>query len=886
MLREKLASRTMKVAVASFIVMAMVFSGISVMFQSDINADAQILGEEYGGDLRVALKAEPNTFNPLSDTINVPASQVIDLLYDSLGRIDPYTYALEPWVASAWEIDAEDDSIITITLKDGVKWHDGTDVTLDDIEYTFEIEANGVDYIETMTQDAANNSLTVDLDEPTSKFFSQALMLKLVPVGFTATSDENGCGPYYLSTISDDLTIITAFEDYHNGRVFLDSIEYTYYPEDTSFPETDKRRSGTYRAAFDIINSNVDFLAWDLTSNDTTLMVEVPPGTANYTNLVQNANVSVQRSNGMNYWYLGMNCEDTDSNSLSDPEMRKAIAHILEKDALTVFDIGGGLEVSNSIVSKYNVPWYNSSMTKYEFDTSEASKILESAGYYDYDGDGWRDNPDKSAFSFTILGPPEDDLTPNVMAGIITSWFQDMGLNTELISDISTNHTVDIEADEFDMFLFTENRATIDPAFLKDMFHSDGVATNANLQNFAPSEDVVNETLAKKIDSTNMTCYLNYTNIVGEPLVKHDEANLTVDTHYTVDPATGLFTLKAAASVNLTTDWVNISYSYLPFDHLIEQADMQMDPEMREKYVKEAQGFVADMVPAAPLFSFRVNHAYNTSGFTGWIHTLGGINNFRSFINLRNPMMEGGMDVTITPPLAVTEDGVLAGEEINLQVKVEDIDGSPLSGVDLTFSGEGVFGTSNYDVSTGAYTITFVAPDTKIARTLTITVNAAKVSYGSGSGSVDITIKTLIKEYTIEISKEFSSIPSGNTSTINFIVFDKVSKAAVAEADVTLSISPAGLGAYLEEYSGVTDAAGEFSVVFGADNVTIDTTFRITAKISGNGYVPAEKSTSINVVKMPTSPPDPGFLGLPAPSMIFVILAFAGVAMLMRRKKD
>ncbi len=872
MLREKLASRTMKVAVASFIVMAMVFSGISVMFQSDMNADAQILGGEYGGNLRVALKAQPNTFNPLSDTINEPAMQVIDLLYDSLGRINPYTYELEPWVASSWEIDAADASIITITLKNGVKWHDGTDVTLDDIEYTFEVY--GLDYIDTMTQDTDNNSLMVDLDVPTSKFFSEALVLKLVPDGFTATSDENGCGPYYLDSTSDDMTTIMAFEDYHNGRVYLDSIAYTYYSGDT----------GMYNAAFDIINSKVDFLAWDLTSNDTTLMVEDPPGTGNFTNLVQNANVSVQRSNGMSYWYLGMNCEDTGSNPLADANLRKAIAHILDKDSLTVFDIGGGLEVSDSIISKYNIPWYNPSMAKYDFDTTEAKKILNDAGYFDYDGDGWRDNPDRTPFSFTILGPPEEDLTPNVMAGIITSWFQSIGLNTELISDTTAVHTSAIEADDFDMFIFTEDRATIDPGFLKDMFHSDGVATGANLQNFAPRTDVINEPQIKKIDPINLTCYLNYTNLVGTPEVKLNGTVMT--TGYTIDLATGLFTLDAAAGVNLSADSITINYTYLPFDHIIELADMQMDPEMREMYIKEAQDFINDMVPAVPLFSFRVNHAYNTSGFIGWIPTLGGINNFWSFINLRNPMMEGGMDVTITLPIAVKEDGMMGGDEINLLIKVEDIDGTPLSDVDLTFSGEGVFGSSNYDESTGAYAISFTAPETETTRTLSITIDAAKVSYGSGSGSIDVTVKTLNNEYSVEISKEFSSIPSGNTSTINFIVIDKVTKAAVTDANIALSVSPTGLGAYLEEYSGVTDAAGEFSVVFGANNVTIDTTFKITADITGDGYAPAQKSTSINVVKMETTPPDDGFLGLPAPSLIFVILAFAGVAMLMRRRKD
>ncbi len=64
MFREKMASRVTKVGMVSIIIVALIFSGISVIFPADLNADAQILGGEYGGNLRVALKAEPNTFNP------------------------------------------------------------------------------------------------------------------------------------------------------------------------------------------------------------------------------------------------------------------------------------------------------------------------------------------------------------------------------------------------------------------------------------------------------------------------------------------------------------------------------------------------------------------------------------------------------------------------------------------------------------------------------------------------------------------------------------------------------------------------------------------------------------------------------------------------------
>ncbi len=882
MFGEKLTSRAMKVGMVTMVVVALMFSGMSAMFSTSLDAEAQILGGEYGGNLRVALKGEPNTFNPLNDSINEPAMQVIDIMYDSLGRINPYTYALEPWIASDWEIDPNDGSIVNVTLRTDVKWHDGSAVTVDDVMYTFGPDGYDIPYITAITTDATNNTVIFDLDSPDSRFFSEVVSLKLVKDGYLKTStEEMGCGPYYLDASTSK---VIAFDDYFKGRPYLDSITYTYYEDNLG-------------AIYDIITSKIDFIAWDLTSNDTTLMVEEPIGTGNYTNLVQNANVSVDRSSGMDFWYLGMNCDE--NHVLGEPALRKAIAHVLDKASLTVFDIGGGLEVSESVVSKYNVPWYNSSITTYPFDTTEASNILNNADYYDYDGDGWRDKPDGTSFSFKLFGPPEQDLTPNVMAGIITEWLQDLGINVELVSDIDANHLVDIKANNFDMFIFTEERASIDPQYLEGMFSSEGIATDDNLLNFKPIVDVTSESIADKIDNGTYSCYLNNTNLEGSVVLESNGA--IIATGYTVDLDTGMITLEAATynAVDLSLG-LNVSYSYRGFDHLINKAKNQMDPDMRAKYIKEAQGLISDYVPSIPLFSFRVNHAHNSSGFVGWVKTLGGINNFWSFISLRNGMNEGGMDVSISLPLAVANDGILSGDDTNLLIKIEDIDGNPLEANPI-MSGEGTFGIPVYNAGSGAYTVPYTAPEVDSTRTITIVANVAMVSYGTSSGDIDITVKTMKNDFTIEVSKGLSSIPSGNSTTLTYVIMDQVTKASVEGANVTLSVSPTGLGGSLSEYSGVTDASGEFIVDFIAGNVTVDTTFSITLEASMDGYNSKDKSTSVNVVKMITYPPESGDDTnnsddgnvtdgkneiIPAPSVVIVLVTFAGIALIVRRKRE
>lgn len=886
MLKQKSDLRVKRAGIVSVMVMAMLLSGMFAMTPAVDTVKGDILGGEYGGDLRVALKAEPNTLNPLSDNANDPALQVMDLIYDSLGRIDPYTLELKPWIASGWAIDTANSSRVSVTLRNDVKWHDGTSITTADVVYTYGASGHDVAFIDEMVEDVANNTVIFMLDAPTAKFFSEAMTMKLVPNGY-ADGDTIGCGPFiYDSASSDDtMTVLTANDDYFNGRPYLDSIKYTYYPyDDVTYPpissvEDDPRAEGVYRAGYDLITGELDLIGWDLSSNDTTMNIEVPHGTDNYTNMVQYENASVLRSNGQDFWYLGMNCAP--GHELNDPALRTAISHAIDKAALTVFDIGGGLEVTDSIVSKYDTPWYNSSITKYAYDVTEANSILNEAGYFDYDGDGWRDMPDQSPITFTLLGPPAEEITPNVMAGIITDWIRSIGINTVLVSNTTDVHMTDILADNFDLYLATETRTDLDPQFLEMMFSTEGVTLNDNLVNFQPVSEVYDEVLNDVIvDGVNGS--LMYSNIISAEFFLDGVPTTAV----TLDMDTGEFAITG--SMDLANETLTANYTFYEFDHLIEMSNKQMDVDERARYIKEAQGFLSEQIPEVPLFSFRVNHAYNNTKYVGWVQTLGGINNFWTFINLRNPLNEGNMEVIISVPPDVTSDGATVGDEFNLNIKVEDIDGNPIDGVDLTMTGEGIFGDVTYNSDNAVYVVPYTVPDSDVSRTITLTITAAKVTYGSGSGTVDITVHPVINEFKVEVSKGTSSLDSGNETTVTFQVYDS-QNAPVEGASVQFIVSPSSLGGWLSAYSGVTDANGMITVTFGAKNVTVDTTFKITAKITAPGFNEAEKSTNIAVSKEPSQIPDTnrGLFGLPAPSVLMVLLAFAGMALVMnvRRRK-
>nr|QOV09144.1 Extracellular solute-binding protein [uncultured Thermoplasmata archaeon] len=882
------------------VILAMLISGLAVL-ATPVTIAEENIGGPYGGSLRVALKSEPSSLNPLASQLNESATQIIDILYDSLGRIDPYTLEIKPWMASSWNIDPADTSIVSVVLKPGILWHDGTPVTLDDIEYTFGPNGYNIGYISAVSKNITSNTITFDMTAPDSRFFSEMMLNKIVPKDFTPTSAPKGCGPFKLVSSDSVSTVVEAFDDHFNARPYIDSMTYTYYPWDVdydpdSYPYTqnfvvDPRFDGFYRAAYDLMTDKLDYIGWDLTTNQTTGMIEL--GGNSTSSLLLNANTTLVRSNGLRQWYLGFN--NAPGHILNEVAIRKAISYAINKDALTVYDISGGLEKSDSIISKYNLPWYNSTITPHGYDVAAARKILDDANYMDYNSDGYIDKPGPiiptsgyENISLTLLGPKIEDVTPYTMSTNIITWFEILGIKVTLISNTTESHMTEILADNFDMFLTNEESIRLDPQFLNGLYHSDSISTDDNLLNFQGTYKVDNSSLSTQIvNNLTWTAQLNHTNIAGDVMVFHN-GTLVPDTAYDVDNETGLFTLDQTFQIDYANDTLNITYSYLPFDHLIEKANAQMDPLLRAKYIKEAQSVLADLEPSIPLFSYRISHAYKSNIFVDWVPTLGGINNYWSFTNIKNKVI-GDTAVTLSSPKKFLTEG----ESQSLFVKVLDLDGAAIEGSTMIFTGEGTFGIPEYDAAGQQYTVEYTAPATPTSKTISILVDVYTVGYNYGSDTMELTIHPKVKTLAVELVRGTTNLPSGNETTLTVIVTDKDnSTAKISGATVVLEMTPVGLGGYLEEITGTTNAQGQFITTFGSDNVTIDTTFRITAYVSKEGYVDSEMTTSISVSKDPTiedESTDRGFLDLPAPSFLAVLILLTTMSVVYatyRRKRN
>lgn len=91
---------------------------------------------KYGGTLVISTIGEgPKTFNPWNSK-DATSSAASDLMFESLVTTDPYTGEVIPRLAKSIKTLPDKKNYI-ITLRKGLKWSDGKEITADDVVYTW-----------------------------------------------------------------------------------------------------------------------------------------------------------------------------------------------------------------------------------------------------------------------------------------------------------------------------------------------------------------------------------------------------------------------------------------------------------------------------------------------------------------------------------------------------------------------------------------------------------------------------------------------------------------------------------------------------------------------------------------------------------------------------
>jgi peptide/nickel transport system substrate-binding protein len=188
--------------------------------------------------LRLAIESAPLTLDPRGP-FNADTAHVQQLVYNTLVTKGP-NFDLAPELATSWDI-SPDSTIHTLSLRSGVRFHNGRELTSRDVAYTFESLARGqfgkspnfhaldrVDPLDTHTvrfvSKTPNPGLLVDF-----------VAVGIIPADTNAETSPIGTGPFLVETFDRDGAIrLDAFDSGVSGRPATDGLDLLVIPDATT----------------------------------------------------------------------------------------------------------------------------------------------------------------------------------------------------------------------------------------------------------------------------------------------------------------------------------------------------------------------------------------------------------------------------------------------------------------------------------------------------------------------------------------------------------------------------------------------------------------------------------------------------------------------------
>jgi peptide/nickel transport system substrate-binding protein len=194
-------------------------------------------GATAAGTLRMAITQDEGTLTPYTYQTGYPGYELMTLVYDQLFLLDADLIP-QPWLAA--ELDIRDDVTYELTLREGIRWHDGAPLTADDVAFTigyyqehvlgrFTTNANKVASVEVH----GDLHVVLTLSAPDATFVQTALAdLPILPrhvwEGVTEPrqmGEAMGSGPYRVAEYrTDQFYRLVANQDYWGPTPTFDTI--------------------------------------------------------------------------------------------------------------------------------------------------------------------------------------------------------------------------------------------------------------------------------------------------------------------------------------------------------------------------------------------------------------------------------------------------------------------------------------------------------------------------------------------------------------------------------------------------------------------------------------------------------------------------------------
>ena len=362
------------------------------------------------------------------------------LLYNTLLRIDANLRTV-PELAET--LEQPDPLTYVARLRRGVLFHNGRELTSDDVVYTFR------SFLDPKFGGRSNAYRLLAAVNPIDRYtvefklkeafgsFPINLVMGIVQAGSGRNNVRQpiGTGPYKLAEfLPDDRLVLAPFEQYWDGPPKNAGIVLKVVPDDTM--RGLELRKGTVDL---VVNDIAPDIVWQLREEGRLPIVTAP---------------------GSDYAYMGVNLRHP---ILSRVEVRRAIALAIDRDAIVKHLRRGLATAAVGIVPPMS--WaFEPDVFNFSHDPAEAMRLLDAAGYPDPDGDGPRPR-----FAVTLRTSTTE--VYRLQAAAIQHDLARIGIRLDVRSTETLTLFRDLANGNFELYtaLFV---GVTDPDMLRLVFHS------------------------------------------------------------------------------------------------------------------------------------------------------------------------------------------------------------------------------------------------------------------------------------------------------------------------------------------------------------------------------------------------------------------------------
>lgn len=330
-----------------------------------------------GGHVTEAIISDLRSFNGVltSDTVSSSATSMI---YDSLYTQDPKGN-LFPLLAKEAPKTASDGLTYTITLRDGMKWTDGKEITADDVKLTYDFM---IDPQYEKVNSPRRGELTEYVNRVTVKDAKTVVFeMKKVNAGFPTLHMQYNILPKHIwGTLTSEQVNTTEL----NSKPVVTSGMFKDVNWQKDQQVTFQKNPNYYRGA-----PNLDSYVMRVVKSSTEILNMLKTGEADW-GILDPAQVdaakavdtiAVKNYPGLVFTFYMYNLDPAKSKLFQEREVRQAMLYAVDREAIVKSIYFGYGTVANTTMPPPSWAYNKDNKPVYTFDKAKANQMLDAAGW-------------------------------------------------------------------------------------------------------------------------------------------------------------------------------------------------------------------------------------------------------------------------------------------------------------------------------------------------------------------------------------------------------------------------------------------------------------------------------------------------------------------------